>query len=232
MINGQSILAIIPARDGSKRLPGKNIKILGDKPLIAWTIIAAQGSSYIDRIIVTTDSEKIAKVSKDWSAEIPFKRPNHLAQDNTTTEEVAYHALCWIKNNESLFYDYFIFLQPTSPLRTKQHIDEAIERFDENRNYCDKVVSVYKLKCYNKNLIKNKKQIKFNESVIDINKNRKEKEYFFVNGAIYFCTTQNFLKDNQLYFGDCIPYIMDRKCSLDIDTEEEFKLAKEYCLVR
>lgn len=229
MINGQSILAIIAARGSSKRLPGKNTKILGEKPLIAWTIQAAICSKYIDRIIVTTDSEKIANVSKEWYAEVPFMRPDYLAKDMTTTEEVVLHALCWVKNNESLSYDYFVLLQPTSPLRNRKHIDEAIEGFYEHRNYCDKTVSVYKSKYSNIDLIENKNQIKFNGSVIDINKNRKAHEYFFVNGAIYFCTTKNFLKDNQLYFGDCIPYIMDRKCSLDIDTEEDFKLAQEYC---
>ena len=103
----------------------------------------------------------------------------------------------------------------------------AIELFYDNRNYCDKVVSVYKLKYNDKILITNKKQIKFNESVIDINKNRKEKEYFFVNGAIYFCTTKIFLKDNQLFYGDCIPYVMDQCKSIDIDTENDWLIAEE-----
>ena len=142
MINGQSILAIIPARRGSKRLPGKNIKILGDKPLIAWTIEAAKNSQYIDHIIVSTDSDKIAKVAKNWGVAVPFERPSYLSTDEASSEDVIVHTLNWIEENEGILFDYFILLQPTSPLRQTKDIDQALELMEKKN--ASSVVSVVK----------------------------------------------------------------------------------------
>ena len=127
MINNKKIIGIILARDGSKRLPNKNILPFVGKPLIAWTIIVAKKSKYIDRIIVSTDSEKIAKVSKQYGAEY-IKRPGALASDTATSED----ALLYVLETLTKKYDYFIYLQPTSPLRTTQHIDEALEIFEKS----------------------------------------------------------------------------------------------------
>jgi CMP-N,N'-diacetyllegionaminic acid synthase len=127
-----NILAIIPARGGSKGLPNKNILPLLGHPLIAYSVKAAKDSAYINRVIVSTDSEKIAEVAKAYGAEIPFMRPDEYAQDLSTDLEVFQHALNWLKENEGYVPDYIVQLRPTSPVRQAQIIDRCIERMLRN----------------------------------------------------------------------------------------------------
>ncbi len=122
------ILAIIPARGGSKGLPGKNIRPLLNHPLIAYSILAAKQSKLITRTIVTTDDEKIASVAKQYGAEIPFIRPAEYAQDLSTDFETFTHALNWLKENENYIPDYLVQLRPTSPVRLNGMIDECITK--------------------------------------------------------------------------------------------------------
>lgn len=119
-------LAIIPARGGSKGVPGKNIKPLAGKPLIAWTIEAAKKSKYIDRVIVSTDDEEIAKVALEYGAEVPFLRPADISGDLATDLEFIDHALEFFETQESFIPDIVLRLPPTSPLRTCEHIDTGI----------------------------------------------------------------------------------------------------------
>ena len=132
MIKNYKVLAIIPARGGSKGIPGKNIKLLAGKPLIAWSIDAAKGSKYIDRTILSTDGEDIAKVGREWGAEVPFMRPLEFAQDLTPDPPVFIHALAWLKENENYVPDIVVHMRPTGPLRTSEEIDESIELLSEN----------------------------------------------------------------------------------------------------
>ena len=122
MIDGLSVLALVPARGGSKGIPGKNIIPLGGKPLIAWTIEAAKAVDTIDRLIVSTDDEAIAHVAQDYKCEVPFLRPPELAEDETAGIDVVLHAL-----DELDYFDVIVLLQPTSPFRTAAQIDEAIK---------------------------------------------------------------------------------------------------------
>ncbi|WP_158638398.1 acylneuraminate cytidylyltransferase family protein [Panacibacter ginsenosidivorans] len=122
------ILAIIPARGGSKGLPGKNIRLLTGHPLIAYSILAAQQSKYITRTIVSTDDENIAAVSKQYGAELPFIRPSAIAQDLSTDFEVFTHALEWLQENENYIPDYIVQLRPTSPVRLNGMIDQCINK--------------------------------------------------------------------------------------------------------
>jgi CMP-N-acetylneuraminic acid synthetase len=126
MINGEKVLALIPARGGSKRLPGKNTRLLNGKPLLAWTVQVALASRYIDSIVVSTDDEGIAQVARDAGAEAPFIRPELLASDQATSEDVALHALAWLEGHGNAF-PILILLQPTSPLRTREDADVALE---------------------------------------------------------------------------------------------------------
>ncbi|MEK7090871.1 MAG: acylneuraminate cytidylyltransferase family protein [Patescibacteria group bacterium] len=123
------ILGIITARGGSKGIPGKNIKLLSGKPLVVYTIEAAKKSASLDRIILTTDDEAIAKVAKQNGCEVPFMRPAELAKDDTPTMPVVQHALKWLAENENYGPDAVMILQPTSPLRQDFHIKEAVELF-------------------------------------------------------------------------------------------------------
>ena len=117
----KKVLAIIPARGGSKRLPRKNILPLGGKPLLGWTIDAANQCEHIDRVIVSTEDAEIAEVSKKFGCEIPFYRPHELSTDETTTLDVVLHLLDELEKADE-HYDYVVLLQPTSPLRTAEHI--------------------------------------------------------------------------------------------------------------
>ena len=125
------ILALIPARGGSKRLPGKNMKLLGGKPLINWTIDAAQGIPEICEILVSTDAPEIASVAKEAGANVPWLRPKVLATDQATSVDVALHALDWYES-ESGVVDGLLLLQPTSPFRTQATIKQGIELFRSN----------------------------------------------------------------------------------------------------
>lgn len=120
------ILAVIPARGGSKRIPGKNIKLLAGKPLIAYAIDQAHKSQVITRTIVSTDDRKIARVARELGAEVPFLRPAELAGDKVTDLPVFKHALEWLEENEGYRPEIIVHLRPTAPLRTVKHIEEAV----------------------------------------------------------------------------------------------------------
>lgn len=127
------IAAIIPARGGSKRIPGKNIKNFCGKPLIAWTILNALKSKHLDRVIVSTNDSKIAKIAKKYGAETPFLRPAELAIPTIGIEPTLKHAYEWLLENENYKADALVLLMPTSPLRQTRHIDEAIEIFKKKK---------------------------------------------------------------------------------------------------
>ena len=141
MINNKQILALIQARGGSKGLPKKNIKILGGKPLICHSIEVALRSKLIDRVIVSTDSEEIAAVAKAAGAEVPFLRPEALAQDLTPNAPVVEHCLTWLREHENYSPDLIVFLYPTGPFRTAEEIDEAINIL-ENHPEADSIRSM------------------------------------------------------------------------------------------
>src|SRR3989338_7151887 len=126
------ILGIIPARGGSKSVPRKNIKELGGKPLIGWTIDAAKASGVLDRIILTTDDNEIAGVGKQSGVEVPFMRPKELAEDKTPTLPVLQHAVEWLKEHERYYPDAVMLLQPTAPFRQAEHIEDAVTLFEQS----------------------------------------------------------------------------------------------------
>lgn len=224
MIHNKSILALILARGGSKRLPGKNVKLLCGKPMIAWTIKAAKQSKYIDRVIVSTDSEEIASVSKTLGAEVPFIRPDELASDSATSTDAVLHTLDWLKGHENKSYDYLLLLQPTSPLRTERHIDEAIRQ----------MVETPKLDGVNSFCLWDKKPDwvyaedtgGFLGKCLDVRSSFKNTMEFLVpNGAIYLVRTDVFLEQKTSYPKRLGAYIMGKNESIDVDTIEDFELA-------
>ena len=137
---GKTFLAIVPARGGSRRLPGKNIRPLAGKPLLVWTLEAARQSRHVDDVVVSTDSPEIAEVARQHGVEVPFLRPAELATDTATTESALRHALAQWEKYRGRHYDYVVVLQPTSPLRRAAHIDEAIEKAVERS--AEAIVSV------------------------------------------------------------------------------------------
>ena len=132
MVVGMDVLAIIPARGGSKSIPRKNIRLFANYPLIAYSISAGLSAESITRVIVSTDDKEIADISLKYGAEIPFLRPVELAQDDTPDLPVFQHALEWLENHEQYTPDIVVQLRPTSPLRRTQHIDSAMLRLLEH----------------------------------------------------------------------------------------------------
>jgi CMP-N,N'-diacetyllegionaminic acid synthase len=126
------VIAIIPARGGSKGVPGKNIKMLAGYPLIAFSIAAAKLSTRIERIIVSTDSPEIAEISKKFGAEVPFMRPVELAQDKSGDIDFMLHALKWFRDNDNENWEYWVHLRPTTPLRNPESVDTAIDEIIKN----------------------------------------------------------------------------------------------------
>jgi N-acylneuraminate cytidylyltransferase/CMP-N,N'-diacetyllegionaminic acid synthase len=225
MQNGKKILGIIPARAGSKGLPGKNIKMLVDKPLIAWTAEQALSSNYIDNIVVSTDSRDIAEVAKNYGCEVPFLRPSELATDKSNMMDVVLHAIDRLEKDDS-FFDAVMLLQPTAPLRTAQDIDNAIRLFSEKE--AEAVVSVCEVEHhpYWSNTLPLDGCMK-DFLIPEARKNRQELPTFYrLNGSIYLARTDYF-KLNRTFIGDnAYAYIMPPERSVDIDTELDFKLAE------
>ncbi|ABR56003.1 acylneuraminate cytidylyltransferase [Methanococcus aeolicus Nankai-3] len=220
------ILALIPARGGSKGLPRKNIKPLLGKPLIAWTIEQAKNSKYVDKVVVSTDDEEIAEISRKYGAEVPFLRPKELARDDSPTIDTIMHATNWFEERGEIF-DIIVLLQPTSPLKTTEDIDNAIELFLNNKNALS-LVSVkenehppfWSFKIENDYI----KPLFGNEY---INKRRQELPKCHIpNGAIFISYIKVLKEYRTFYTPKTISYIMPPERSVDIDNEFDFLLAE------
>lgn len=219
-------IAIIPARGGSKRLPGKNIKLLGGKPLIAWTIEAAIKSNVFDHVFVSTDSEEIASVSKDYGAKVPFLRPAELASDTATTNDVVTHLVNWYETQTSNKISTIAILQPTSPFRNAEHIIEAFEEMKTKQ--AKAIVSV----CELEHPIQFCNKLGFDGSMdgfiepSDMKRTQDLEPYYRLNGAIYFLSREYANRLSELYSEGTYSYIMGLKSSIDIDVDLDFKLAE------
>ncbi|HEX3044585.1 MAG TPA: acylneuraminate cytidylyltransferase family protein [Bacillota bacterium] len=212
----KNYVAIIPARGGSKRFFRKNLALFNGKPLIAHTIEAARKSLRLERVIVSTEDPEIAAVAIKYNAEVPFLRPLELAQDHSTTLQVINHVLECLET-ESRNIDAVVLLQPTSPLRTNVHIDEAIDLFEKSS--ADTVVAVCLAQehpFYAWNLLDGKLTPYFSHQHQIMDRNELPPA-FFVNGSIYVISA-TVLQSGAIYGGKSIPYQMDRSHSVDIDT--------------
>lgn len=216
MKNNKKFIAIIPARSGSKGIKNKNLTKLNGKPLIAYSIESGLKSRYIDKVVVTTDGEEIAKISKQFGAEVPFLRPKSLSSDKSKTIDAVLHCIEELRNLDEE-YDYMVLLQPTQPLRQYWHIDEAIELILEKDE--ETLVSVSKVKehpilmraiddyGHGINLLKETST-----------KRRQDfQDFYKVNGAIYINKINDNLNKNTSLNDNKLVYIMDDKYDIDID---------------
>jgi len=230
MFESKKILAFVGARAGSKGLKNKNIIDLAGKPLIAWTIEAALESKYIDRTIVSTDGESIAKVARDFGADAPFLRPPEFSTDESLLDEAMRHCVQWLKENENATYDYIVLLQPTSPLRTAEHIDEALEYFfDHQKTEKDMLISVTPASAKVGWVMQEKEDgyIKFCLGGDKPKRRRQElPQYYFSNGFIYIAATEIMerISDNVAHM---IPFVTNEEISTDIDSKEDLEKAEE-----
>ena len=216
-----NIVSLITARGGSKGIPRKNIKLLNNKPLIAYSIEESVASNTISKTYVTTEDREISEISKQYGAEI-IKRPDELAQDDSSSVDVAIHALDYLSEC-GIEIDFFVLLQPTSPLRTKEDIDNAIDLFIKND--CGAVISVCELD--HSSMMSFKVEDNFlspscGEQFINIR--RQELPTFYCqNGAIYITTPESIRKYRTFIPEKTIPYVMPEERSVDVDTELDLK---------
>jgi len=221
MYKNQTFLAVIPARGGSKRLPGKNLQDLNGKPLISWTIEACLKSQYIDQVCVTSDDDDILNIAKSYKVN-PIKRPKELSGDLSTSYEAIIHALKFSDQ-----FDCIFLAQPTSPLRNEFHIDDAINFFFEKR--ADSVVGVSKVghSPLWSNTLKDDLSMRdfLDESIINIG-SQNLPNYYRINGAIYIVKTDVLLRVKSfLLEKGAVAYVMDRDSSIDIDHKQDFIIA-------
>ncbi|MBE6027367.1 MAG: acylneuraminate cytidylyltransferase family protein [Clostridiales bacterium] len=220
-------LGVIPARGGSKGIPKKNIKELNGKPLIAYTIEAAQGAveaGAMDRFIVSTDSEEIAEISRRYGAEVPFMRPDYLGGDKIKSVDVILHALSFMEDlGES--YDAVLTLQPTSPMRTADDLIEGISMFDESD--ADSLIAVYEdIRANGFNYYRmgenNVGLAEHKEHNTGIRR-QEMKPMYVRNGALYISTI-GLLRERKLIIGDePLLYVMPKERSTDVDSATDFE---------
>jgi N-acylneuraminate cytidylyltransferase len=220
------ILALIPARGGSKRLPGKNIKLLGGKPLIVWSIDVAKGTPEICDILVSTDNAAIAKVSKDAGALVPWLRPEELATDTASSVDVALHALEWYEAEKGKV-DGLLLLQPTSPFRTQLTVRQGIGLFKDNNLQSVLGVSpchthpMWTLKIKGQHLVPFMPNHGLGMRSQDL------PPAYVVNGSFYLSSPENLRTRLSFSAGELIPLVIDSEEEvLDIDTALDFKIAE------
>ncbi|WP_206810941.1 acylneuraminate cytidylyltransferase family protein [Paradesulfitobacterium ferrireducens] len=227
------ILGLIPARGGSKGIPRKNVRILGGKPLLAWTVEAAVRSSCLDRIILSTDDEEIASVGKQIGCEVPFLRPAELAKDETPGIEPVLHAIKWLKENEDYEPEFIMLLQPTSPFRTSEQIKEAVKLI-QTREFLlfDSLVSVVKPDHSPEWMFVEKKDGRITPLLYSHQVNRRQELSltYALNGAMYIARTETLIIEKSFVTERTMAFQMDKITSLDIDTMFDWKIAE--CFVR
>lgn len=219
------ILAIIPARGGSSGVPLKNIRMLDGIPLIVHTISAAKNSKQIDKIIVSTDNERIAKISKSAGAEVPFIRPKKISKPSSSTIEVVEHALKFL-SSQSYVPKIVLILQPTSPLRTTKLIDKSIELLKRSKASC--VLEVVKIKThpYGSFRYTSKYLEPFKTDFKKFNQRQKYPNLYYPTGSIYTFWNKTLKKYHSIYGSRIKPLIVDEECYVDIDTKFDFFVAE------
>ncbi len=225
MYKNKTFLAIIPARSGSKGIKDKNIKEINRKPLMAYTIEACKNSGIFDEILVSTDSVRYARIAEGFGASVPFLRPEKLASDQASSNDVILHALDEMMCIGKTF-DCFMLLQPTSPLRNEIHIIESADLLIKHK--ADSVISVCKsdptsyltVQLTDEGTVRvpflNKKQVRRQDI---------QPEYR-INGAIYLALTSYYINHKSFYEGRTLPYFMSAFDSVDIDDDFQLKIAE------
>ena len=223
-------IAIVPARSGSKGLKDKNIKLLKDKPLLAYSIEAAQQSGLFECVHVSTDSEKYAKIAEQYGADIPFLRTEELSGDMAGSWDVVRFVLREYEKRGQCF-DTVTLLQPTSPLRNAEHIRAAYELYQKKG--AKAVVSVCEMEhspLWSNTLPENLSMEHFQRDEVVNTPRQALPAYYRLNGAIYIVDTDYLFETQNFYKKDCYAYIMSQRESVDIDGEMDFKLAEWLCM--
>ncbi|MFC2496757.1 cytidylyltransferase domain-containing protein [Capnocytophaga granulosa] len=228
MYNNKKILAIIPARGGSKGLPGKNIKPLCGKPLIGWTIEQAQSSKYIDEIFVSTDSNEIAAVAEDFGIKVPFLRPAELATDTSPSSAFVLHTIGYYRNKGQEF-DYILLLEPTSPLRDITDINIAIEQL-LNHDTAKSIVGVSKVEATHPAfLVDISKEGLLKPYLKEMKTLRRQElsDLYFFEGSLYLSDIEFYIKEQTFYHDLTLPYVVPKYKAYEIDDIVDFYIVEK-----
>jgi CMP-N,N'-diacetyllegionaminic acid synthase len=213
-----SVIAIIPARGGSRGIPRKNVRLLCGKPLIAYTIETALSSKLIDRVVVSTEDEEIAEISKEYSAEV-IKRPEELARDDSPTIDVIMHVLNWFEEKNE-YFDIVVLLEPTSPLRKENDLDNAVSLFIENIDKADSLTSLGEIHLENPHIMKTAEGgiVKpFIETSRRFYQRQQLPKVYFPYGVVYISKVETLKKYRTFYQERTIPYFIERWQNYEID---------------
>jgi CMP-N,N'-diacetyllegionaminic acid synthase len=223
------ILGLVPARGGSRGIPGKNLRVVCGKSLVARAVESALESCLVSRVVLSTDSEAIAEEGRRAGAEVPFLRPAELAQDDTPTSAAVIHALDWLRENEQFLPDILVLLQPTAPLRTGRHVDEALQLLLDSG--ADSVVSVTAVPGHHhpawQFTIRDGTLHPFLEGPIPSRRQELSPTYTR-NGAVYAAWTEIWRSGKVVSGPGCVPYLMGPEVSVNVDGPEDLLLAEIY----
>lgn len=219
-------VALVTARGGSKRLPGKNVRPLAGRPLIAWTISAALESLHVRRVIVSTDCPHIAEIARQAGGEVPFLRPPELSDDHASHYDVVGHAIDWLEQDEGQLPQFLCLLQPTSPLRSPADIDSTLDLSIETEADCAFAVSpvtVHPALMYRLDGQRASPYLPPREGYV---RSQDLEALYYVNGAVYVLRPGTFRQRSTLLSQFPAAYVMDNERAVDIDEEWDFKLAE------
>lgn len=221
----KTFLAVIPARSGSKGVKDKNIRSFYGKPLMYYTLAEAKKAKGIDRIIVSTDSPRYAQIARRYGGEVPFLRPERLAGDTSPIPETLVHLVEKLEQDEGYQPDYVMMLQATSPLRTAKDIERCIDL--AVKHDCDGVLSVCSTEQLLYTITDGKLKLLYNKAWWRKTNRQTLPATYKLNGAaVYIIKRETLLKNRSLLKGKIMPYVMKKWQSVDLDTEEDFRLAE------
>jgi CMP-N-acetylneuraminic acid synthetase len=218
------VLALIPARAGSRGLPGKNTRLLLGKPLINWSIETALKTKYIDDVVVSTDSLEIAEIARKAGANIPFIRPADLATDTATSVDVAIHALSEINSLFGSKYDFIVLLEPTSPIRKTADLETMIEKLVLSSPNFDGIVSLGKVREH-PSYMKKINGDRFSNLIKDFpstSRRQDNEPVYFPYGLAYIVKCSTLLTEYTFYPENCTYYVMEPDQCYEIDSIQDF----------
>lgn len=224
----ENVLGIIPARSGSKGIPNKNLRELAGKPLLGYVAEAARAAGVFDRIVLTTDSEEIAELGRRVGLETPFVRPKELAEDDTAMLPVLQHAVRFLED-EGWKPQIVVLLQPSSPLRTPQHIADAVEKLKGGN--CDSVVSVIEIP----HVFAPQKALRVEDGFIrfwsdeagSITRRQQLEPTYAREGTVYAVWRDVLMNNNSIYGDRCMPFVLPAEESLNLDTLDDWDRAEK-----
>jgi CMP-N,N'-diacetyllegionaminic acid synthase len=224
MIDRHTVLAIIPARHGSKGIPGKNVRLLAGKPLIVWSIETARQSRYVDELVVSTDSEEIASIARMHGVCVPFLRPTELATDTAPTFVVVKHALDFYRERYGRTFDLVVLIEPTSPLREDDDIDRMLERLYTGWAEFDSIVSVGEVREH-PSIMKRLRGAELEPFCQDLAQTTRRQDNvpaYFPYGVAYIAKTVSLLEEQTFYTRRCTYHMIKRYQNYEIDDLYDF----------